>query len=100
MHLLKLALTPISSSLVIPSKTFNKNSLFYVIYIKDNSLDGCCPLQRRLLFKKAFLAVLSASFKDKINIKPHHHESKESEKIDIDDDLYVDFEEMDEKENK
>ena len=27
-------------------------------------------------------------------------ESKESEKIDIDDDLYVDFEEMDEKENK
>jgi hypothetical protein len=27
-------------------------------------------------------------------------ESKESEKVDIDDDLYVDFEEMDEKENK
>ena len=27
-------------------------------------------------------------------------ESKESEKIEIDDDLYVDFEEMDEKENK
>jgi hypothetical protein len=26
--------------------------------------------------------------------------SEESEKIDIDDDLYVDFEEMDEKENK
>ena len=27
-------------------------------------------------------------------------ESKENEKIDIDEDLYVDFEEMDEKENK
>ena len=34
-----------------------------------------------------------------VNTNPFS-ESKENEKIDIDDDLYVDFEEMDEKDNK
>ncbi len=80
---------------------FGISGVFFMVSIFQKGIAAIKDLMMNLTGKKPKEMAknpLEEIFKN-VNNTPFS-ESKENEKIDLEDDLYVDFEEMDEKENK